>query len=175
MKIKKSDLAPDAMMYYPFMPSSYFDENFKKKRNLNNYPEVNCETVVDKDSNMFRYSDGDIVEFIDLELSKYLTKDDISKLKIIPYLKNLWDNKNLRTGKYYIKQSKIIINGYYSIFEEIDQYNYLVLYYGYCDRECIYNLDDYNFYGLGDWRGIIEIGDSPLYYSYFSSDNAMFI
>lgn len=66
---------------------------------------------------MFRYSDGDIVEFIDLELSKYLTKDDISKLKIIPYLKNLWDNKNLRTGKYYIKQSKIIINGYYSIFE----------------------------------------------------------
>lgn len=31
MKIKKSDLASDAMMYYPFMPSSYFDENFKKK------------------------------------------------------------------------------------------------------------------------------------------------
>lgn len=174
MKIKENDLAPDAMMYYPALPQSYFDGEFSRRKNINNYPELSCEIVVDKDSNLFRYCDEDINDFMDLELSKYLSNDDISKLKIIPYLKNLWNHKKLRGGRYYIKESKIIINGYYNIFEELDQYNYLVLYYGYNDRKCIYNIDDHEFYGLGDWRGIINIY-SPLYYSSFSRKDTMFI
>lgn len=174
MKIKENDLAPDAMMYYPALPQSYFDGEFNRRKNINNYPELSYEVVVDKDSNSFRYCDEDIIDFMELELSKYLSNDDISKLKIIPYLKNLWNRKELRTGKYYIKESKIIINGYNNIFEELDQYNYLVLYYGYNDRKCIYNIDDHEFYGLGDWRGIINIY-SPLYYSSFSGDKTMFI
>ena len=157
---------------------------FNSRRNINNYPEINAHNIIKYEKDMilsmsYIYQENDFDEFYE-DIIKILNDPEEKIIRRIPflhYLKPLYDS--YRNGKYYIKETKIIINGYNEIFNNIKTINEernITLYSGFDDKEYKYNIDKNIFYSeYPDGDEHIELENLLYCWNFFDYRNVLFI
>ena len=170
--------------YKKWITPYYLQTEFYFRKNELGLPEISANDIIKyKDdivlSTLYIYKEDNLDEFYE-DIIKILNDPGEKIIRRIPflhYLKPLYDF--YRNGKYYIKETKIIINGYNEIFNNIKTINEernITLYSGFDDKEYKYNIDKNIFYSeYPDGDEHIELENLLYCWNFFDYRNVLFI
>ena len=152
----------------------YLQTEFNLQENSLKLPEISANDIIKyKDdtvlSLLYIYNEDNINNFL-----KDLEEKGVNKISFPHYLKPLYDY--YKEGKFYIKETKIIINGYNEIFRDINKKQDIILYIGYDNKEYKYNIIKNIFYSeYPDGDEYIELENLLLPWSFFNYELMFFI